>query len=138
MSYRTLRGRDVKHPCELQLAASKLKPEKFREEALNYADQIREMYDSLMYAEQKALQLQQENTRLKHENEFMLRLINERGLSVISLIKKILCKHKHVRFIRNIHGDEIIEYGYKRSVYVCINCGKYFYKDQLYEKEIYA
>jgi hypothetical protein len=36
-------------------------------------------------------------------------------------LKKLFCKHKF-RFMRNIHGDEIIERGGKRSIWACECC----------------
>lgn len=49
---------------------------------------------------------------------------------MISLFKRVFCKHTWL-FIRNIYGDEIIEYEYKRSVYKCRDCGKYKHMDEL-------
>lgn len=43
---------------------------------------------------------------------------------------KLFCKHKYL-FVRNLYGDEIIEYGYKRSIYKCLHCGKYKYSGEL-------
>lgn len=37
--------------------------------------------------------------------------------------KRLLCKHPHWSFVRNIYGDEI-NYTNARSVYKCDNCGK--------------
>lgn len=47
-------------------------------------------------------------------------------------IGRLLCKHTPV-FIRNIYGDEIIERGYKRSLWRCSKCGKVISKDALHE-----
>lgn len=33
------------------------------------------------------------------------------------------CKH-NMQFVRNIYGDEIIERGWKRSLWRCHKCGK--------------
>lgn len=44
---------------------------------------------------------------------------------------KLTCNHDLI-FVRNIHGDEIILTGYKRSVWKCSKCGKYKFKDHLY------
>ena len=41
-------------------------------------------------------------------------------------LKRLFCKHDYV-FVRNIHGDEIIEYEWKRSIWKCQLCGKTFY-----------
>lgn len=37
-------------------------------------------------------------------------------------IKRYFCRHEY-KFVRNIYGDEIIEYGYKRSIHKCVKCG---------------
>jgi Zn-finger protein len=41
----------------------------------------------------------------------------------MKLLKRLFCNHNFV-FIRNIHGDEIIERGWKRSVWRCAKCKK--------------
>lgn len=41
------------------------------------------------------------------------------------------CAHHYV-FLRNIFGDEIIEKGYKRSVWKCCFCQKIEYRNQLH------
>lgn len=38
-------------------------------------------------------------------------------------IRRLFCKHTFI-FVRNIHGDEVIEYGWKRSIWACSRCGK--------------
>lgn len=43
------------------------------------------------------------------------------------LIKKMRCKHKHLRFSRYLHGDEINWHDGKRWEYRCLNCGAYEY-----------
>lgn len=47
-------------------------------------------------------------------------------------IKHLFCRHEYI-FVRNIYGDEIILTGYKRSIWKCTKCGKYKFKDNLYE-----
>ena len=44
-------------------------------------------------------------------------------------LKRLFCKHYKVIFVRNIYGDEIIEYGYKRSIWKCARCGGFVYGD---------
>ena len=44
----------------------------------------------------------------------------------MDFLKRLFCKHDYV-FVRNIHGDEIIEYEWKRSIWKCQLCGKTFY-----------
>lgn len=40
------------------------------------------------------------------------------------LIKRFLCEHEYT-FVRNFHGDEIIQNGWKRSLWKCNKCDKY-------------
>lgn len=49
----------------------------------------------------------------------------------MKLFKRLFCKHAKQTFVRNIFGDEIIAYGWKRSVWKCEGCGKYVYHDSL-------
>lgn len=46
------------------------------------------------------------------------------------LLKRLLCHHGF-KFVRNLHGDEIIEYGWKRSLWRCAHCGKLHMSDYL-------
>lgn len=39
------------------------------------------------------------------------------------IFKTLFCKHKF-EFVRNLYGDQIIEWGYKRSIHKCAKCGK--------------
>lgn len=51
------------------------------------------------------------------------------------MLRKILCKHKDIEFIRNVYGDEINQLSGKnivRSIWNCKNCGKIIYKGDLY------
>lgn len=41
----------------------------------------------------------------------------------MSLLKRLFCKHSF-EFLRNLYGDQIIEWGYQRSVWKCTRCGK--------------
>lgn len=41
-----------------------------------------------------------------------------------------VCNHEYV-FVRNIHGDEIIAKGWKRSIWRCQLCGKQHHDDIL-------
>lgn len=50
------------------------------------------------------------------------------------MLRKILCKHNDVEFIRNIYGDEINQLSGKntvRSIWKCKNCGRIIYKGNL-------
>lgn len=46
--------------------------------------------------------------------------------------KRLFCRHRGgVSFVRNIYGDEIIEWGWKRSLWRCKRCGSVFGMDFL-------
>ncbi len=45
--------------------------------------------------------------------------------------KQNTCPHEATKFVRNIHGQEIIDSGYKRSVWQCKECDKYIYQPYL-------
>lgn len=47
-----------------------------------------------------------------------------------SFIKRLFCNHFY-QHIRNIYGDEIIEYGWKRSIWECYHCNKIQYRDSI-------
>jgi hypothetical protein len=46
---------------------------------------------------------------------------------------KPFCKHDY-KFVRNIHGDEIIHLRWKRSIWQCNNCNKIKLSDDLNKK----
>jgi hypothetical protein len=50
------------------------------------------------------------------------------------LIKRLFCKHDY-QFVRNIYGDEIITFGWKRSISKCTKCGNYKLFDNLQTEE---
>ena len=45
--------------------------------------------------------------------------------------KRLFCQHE-LEFVRNIYGDEIIERGWKRSIWRCRKCGKTVMQDALH------
>lgn len=45
---------------------------------------------------------------------------------------RLFCKHAHIVFVRNVHGDEINHVGGKRSVWRCCFCGSTKYEAELY------
>lgn len=49
--------------------------------------------------------------------------------------KRLFCRHTELDFVRNIHGDEIIYSGWKRSVWRCKHCTTYKLQDQLHKEE---
>lgn len=50
-------------------------------------------------------------------------------------LQRLFCRHKDTTFVRNIYGDEIIDCGYKRSIWRCTNCGKLVLQDELHETQ---
>lgn len=46
--------------------------------------------------------------------------------------KRLLCRHRDLEFARNIHGDEIRERGWKRSLWQCTRCGAVVPKTDLH------
>lgn len=48
-----------------------------------------------------------------------------------SFIKRLFCRHQF-KFIRNLYGDEIVDWDYKRSTWHCVKCGKVEARDSLY------
>ena len=48
---------------------------------------------------------------------------------MIRFIKRLFCRHTERDFVRNIYGDEIIEYGWRRSIWRCAKCSKLLYAD---------
>lgn len=54
-----------------------------------------------------------------------------------SFIKRLICKHESIEFIRNVYGDEIHFLSNDkitvRSIWKCKKCGKIIYKDRLNE-----
>jgi len=51
---------------------------------------------------------------------------------MFKLLKRLFCKHYKVEFVRNIYGDEILMWNYKRSIWKCVKCGALVGGDQLH------
>lgn len=49
----------------------------------------------------------------------------------MNFIKRLFCTHSF-EFVRNLYGDQIIEWGWKRSVWRCAKCGKLQGRDELH------
>lgn len=57
---------------------------------------------------------------------------------MIKILKRLICNHRYIIFIKNIYGDEINALSTKktiRSIWKCIDCGKIIYSDSLYNEE---
>lgn len=52
------------------------------------------------------------------------------------MLKHLFCKHQY-RFVRNIHGDEIIHRGFKRSEWKCEKCNKVKLLDKLHNVYVF-
>ena len=48
----------------------------------------------------------------------------------MNFIKKLFCKHQW-NHKRTIYGDEIIDAGYYRSVWICSKCSKVEYREEM-------
>jgi hypothetical protein len=51
---------------------------------------------------------------------------------MLNFLKRLFCKHD-LDFFRNIYGDEIIERGWKRSLWRCRKCSKIIAKEELHK-----
>lgn len=54
-------------------------------------------------------------------------------MSILRFISTLFCRHRNATFVRNIYGDEIIERGWKRSVWRCNECGRITDRDELHD-----
>lgn len=54
------------------------------------------------------------------------------GLSAPRIIRRLVCRHRDVHFVRNVYGDEIAHLGGKRSVWRCQACGAIVYRADLH------
>lgn len=52
---------------------------------------------------------------------------------MFDLIKRLLCRHRNLRFVRNLYGDQITHSGYKRSEWKCKHCGAWVLKSALHD-----
>lgn len=50
---------------------------------------------------------------------------------ILKFLRSLFCAHEF-KFVRNIYGDEIISWGYKRSIWCCSKCGKLDGRDDLH------
>lgn len=54
------------------------------------------------------------------------------GLSAPRFIRRLVCRHRDVHFVRNVYGDEINHLGGKRSVWRCQACAAIVYRADLH------
>ncbi len=74
MTWTTSHGFKVEHPLQ---AAGK-QPKDWDERDKQWVQKYTHLHEQAMRMDMELVTLRAENLRLKHENEFMLRLINER------------------------------------------------------------
>ncbi len=55
---------------------------------------------------------------------------------LFNFIQSLFCRHKNLTFKRNIHGDEIIQFGYERSIWVCGKCKGVVFKPDYREHAV--
>lgn len=53
---------------------------------------------------------------------------------MLRFLKTFFCRHDYV-WHYNLHGDQIISWGYKRSVWRCTKCGLLQGRDELHKAE---
>ena len=51
---------------------------------------------------------------------------------MIAFLRSLFCRHGYA-WRRNIHGDEIIACGFKRSVWRCTKCGAIQWRGELHQ-----
>ncbi len=73
MGWETVNGADLEYPFALAAQAVKTG----REDVCEVVARTRRIYDEAQRLNRQVTELRAENLRLRHENEFMLRLIGE-------------------------------------------------------------
>lgn len=74
MTYKTSQGRIVEYPMAIAIKAE-------TEDAKYVVGKTRAIFRELQNLDAELITMREENKRLRYENEFMLRLINERNQS---------------------------------------------------------
>jgi len=77
----------------------------------------------------KSIKSQNERATFKHSKSIAANAM-EPGMN---WFKRFFCEH-HFEFVRNIYGDEIIDRGWKRSIWQCNRCGKTEDRDELHKQ----
>lgn len=57
---------------------------------------------------------------------------------MIAFFRSLLCRHRSVSFVQNLYGDQIIEWGWKRSVWRCDRCGALVGRADLHHPDNYT
>jgi hypothetical protein len=51
---------------------------------------------------------------------------------MLTFIRRLFCRHYRVEFVRNLYGDQINDWGGKRSAWCCTSCGAMIGGDYLH------
>ena len=78
MPYKTIHGREVKFAYEVAVSIYGSLPRAKSEEAKAWLTAYQNAFDQLSNLDCECVTLREENKRLRYENEFMLRLVNDR------------------------------------------------------------
>lgn len=79
MTYQTIHGKEIEynHAIALRVHGSAFNVKS--KEAKAWMDAYSYTFNQLVNIDRECVSLREENSRLRHENEFMLRLINDRN-----------------------------------------------------------
>ena len=91
MTYKTIQGETIDYPFALSAKAAK-GGKGASDAAREVASESYRMFQALTSLDREVSFLRQENQRLKHENQFMIRLINDRENAVCECGKQ--CKNE--------------------------------------------
>ena len=51
---------------------------------------------------------------------------------MMTWFSRLFCRHHDLEFVQNLYGDQIIEWGWKRSIWRCTKCEKRIARDELH------
>lgn len=78
MTYRTIQGRDVFHPYEAVTKICGNMSRSMGDDTKAWMTQYQRLFDEMVNLDRECTTLRDAKRRLEHENEFMLRLVNDR------------------------------------------------------------
>ncbi len=78
MTHRTIYGREIEYPYAVAAKIHGSSHAEKSEEANAWMMAYQRAFDDLTNLDMECVTLREENKRLRYENEFMLRLVNER------------------------------------------------------------
>lgn len=53
---------------------------------------------------------------------------------MLKWLKRSFCRHSELAFVRNIYGDEVCSWGFKRSLWRCARCGGVVARHELHDE----